>query len=436
MPTLREQRAAAKKAREEAAAAAAAAAARVVMNNHIHLDGGNNHNNNNAPAPVLPAAASVPVRALAAAVDNSSEEAKVETEDVAIQPGKEKAADDDMGAILKVLQQMRSEHRNAIEDMRMEMEDIRAGQANTPSTSSFSITPLNVEGVRAAAVQPQPSAASASTTSESLRKKVKYSDVKDFSGEEEDDALDRWIDKLQSVSEFNELQPRETIILAATHMTDAALTWWKGMPKEEKAAIVDITSLAKAIRERFQPIEAEETARDALDSLRQGNKSTNEYIKQFNHLHAKLPDMSAKDALHAFMRGLKKDLYSTLRVQGVKDVREAIQKAAQVSGLTTQAHHASPANALTGIFPKDDNTSTTQQQYPRNNTRGYRGGRGGGRAPFNRGAEGQQRAPPTTAPLIPQEVREKRREQGACFRCGQSGHMARACPNAVSVSLN
>jgi hypothetical protein len=330
--------------------------------------------------------------------------------------------------VLEVLKRL----GGALNEMRMEMDDIRAGQAQASSTSSFSLTPSafpSVEGgSRAAVQQPQPQP----QTSNAFRPKM--SDLSEYHGAS--GKLDDWLAELRTMARLCKMAKQDIVDFAAARMRGAALHWWEGMSADAQAAITDTTLLAAALRKRFQPITASETARARLRKLQQSTRSTDDYILEFQELYAKVPDMSAADALFDFMHGLHKTVADQLRIQGVKTINDAYETAARVSGLTTQAHHAPPANALTGIFPKDDNTSTTQQQYPRNNTRGYRGGRGGGRAPFNRGAEGQQRAPPTTAPLIPQEVREKRREQGACFRCGQSGHMARACPNAVSVSLN
>ena len=136
-------------------------------------------------------------------------------------------------------------------------------------------------------------------------------------------------------------------------------------------------------------------------------------------------------------RGLKKEIYNIIRVHDIDTLADAISKAAKVSGKiahTTPAPHAPAANAINNIQSGGDERTTQQQQYPRGNRGTGRGGYRGGRG-FNRGAEGQ-RPPSTTVPLVPHDVREKRREQGVCFRCGQSGHMARACPNAVSASLN
>jgi hypothetical protein len=428
-------------ARRNAVKAAREAASVNVYNN---IDVGGNNNNNNAPAPVLPvAAASVPVSALAAAANNH-EEAKNANDDVeeAKSPAPSfsltsssipssssasVAARDQTETMRIILQQLEELRKEVREELQKEQGKTSNKRPHSPSSDH---TEECVD---------QPVAASSSSTSSRIASsffRPKLQDLSEYHGASS--KLDGWLAEVRTMNRICKMNQQETVEFAAARMRGAALHWWEGMTTDAQAAITDTTSLAAALRKRFQPITTSETARAQLRKLQQSNRSTDDYILEFQELYAKVTDMSSADALFDFMHGLHKATADQLRIQGVKTIDEAYEKAAHVSGVTsTHSHPAPAANHNINNIQIDDSSSTTQQQqYTRNNRGGGRGGYRGGRVPFNRGAEGQQRAPPTTAPLIPQAVREKRREQGACFRCGQSGHMARACPNAVSIPLN
>lgn len=62
--------------------------------------------------------------------------------------------------------------------------------------------------------------------------------------------------------------------------------------------------MASALRSRFQPVTAARVARQQLDGLRQGSRGINDYIADFQRLHALLPNMAEEDALYAFERGV------------------------------------------------------------------------------------------------------------------------------------
>src|SRR6185312_15376890 len=79
--------------------------------------------------------------------------------------------------------------------------------------------------------------------------------------------------------------------------------------------------------------------------LQQGSRHINDYIADFQRLHTLLPTMAEEDALHAFERGLRRDLAEKLRVQGVATLREAIAMAARVGGLMAAQPSASTGRA-------------------------------------------------------------------------------------------
>ena len=78
-------------------------------------------------------------------------------------------------------------------------------------------------------------------------------------------------------------------------------------------------------------------AREQLDKLQQGSRHINEYIADFRRLRTQLSDMGEADALHAFLRGLRRDIAVELRKQRVQAVADAIELAAHVGSIAAGA---------------------------------------------------------------------------------------------------
>ena len=120
------------------------------------------------------------------------------------------------------------------------------------------------------------------------------------------------------------------------------------MGQDGKVAINNADALTAALRTRFQPVTTEKVARIQLDRLQQGSRHINDYIADFQRIHASLPKMDEQDAIHAFERGLRADLAVKLREHAVETVAAAIALAARIGGLTATATnpHGPPAAAV------------------------------------------------------------------------------------------
>jgi hypothetical protein len=197
-----------------------------------------------------------------------------------------------------------------------------------------------------------------------------------------------------------------------------------------------------ALRKRFQPVNSAQTARLALDALRQGTRqSVAEYINSFRRLLVSVPDMSEADKVHRFVQGLRGPIQQHLIVQGVATLDAAISMAARVgalgqfaaasSNLAAPASDAMDLNALgfddAGVggleqesdMPADAPVTRAEFQQLLAAMQQHRGGK---RAPFGRGNRGTHKVPGLSA----QQVRE-RLDGGLCFVCGQADHRKHDC---------
>jgi hypothetical protein len=355
------------------------------------------------------------------------------------------------------------------EELQQQMEQLQqlraspaASPQRSPQLSPHSSPPqasrsLGVNASAAAAANA--SAAAAEPSSRFAKKEPRANDLREYDGAA-GAKLDAWLDELGAAIDLFRLNGTEAVDFGASRLRGAARQWWNTLGAAGKAPLIDAAAMAAALRLRFQPITTERVAREQLRSLRQGSRSVNDYIADFQRLHALLPDMGSADALFAFESGLVANLAEKLRVHGTTTLQESIAMAARVGGLmagsNTPAGRTPNANqmeidsgdgsdsrldrieailnALTsaqggasGMGAKTQTQREYQQQ--RNSRGGFRGGRGG-----RFGGRGGSSS--ISIPGVPAEVVEQRRSAGQCFRCGSADHRSLQCPNAISASGN
>ena len=286
--------------------------------------------------------------------------------------------------------------------------------------------------------------------------------------------LDEWLEKLGRTCALYSLNDQETLQFACSRLTSAALQWWNVLSPGDRAAIKDRTSLASALRRRFQPITTERMARDQLHNLRQVG-DVNVYIAEHQRLSALIPKMDDATALHSFEHGLRADIAEKLRVQGVSTLDEAITMAARIGGLTSAApvratgstgsSHGYAPSRLHQMDAMEDVDAPTQQtamdvrlnrlEQTMHQTlnqlqtfaaghagvgaktqtrRGYQQAQGGSQQGGPRPSRPFQAKMAPTIPGVPDDVVRSRWDNRLCLRCGQGDHRSVACPNPISSS--
>jgi hypothetical protein len=410
-----------------------------------------------------------------------SNEAVVLQEAVAAQPGSGAVAAADTAALqrqveelaLLVKQQAQEFERQQQQHARQQqllIEQLRASPAHSPRHSGPPLPQhppqqhARLTAAAAAAVELQP-APPAAAQSRFARKEPRATDLQEYDGAS-GAKLDDWLKQLAMAARLYHLHAQEAVDFAGSRLRGAALDWWLALSADELAAIADREALGAALRARFQPVTAARTAREQLDKLQQGSRGVNEYIADFQRLATQIgmASLGQENALHAFERGLRRELAVELRKQGAATLQEAIALAARVGGLM-QSSAAQPGRSsvhqmdiddgdgaaaalderitkavLNAMQARDSSSSTgarTQshrgymQERERNAGGAGRGGaRGGGR-----GGRFAPRGPPPVPGVSEHEV-QRRWDAKQCLRCGQGGHISPACPNAISASGN
>ena len=274
-------------------------------------------------------------------------------------------------------------------------------------------------------------------------------------------ALDGWLRELQQQFEwYGMADDASRLRFAGALLKGVALDWWASLVDAGGAALPsDATrpttydEFVTRLRGRFQPVNSAQTARLQLDDLRQGAKqSVHDYISAFRALLVRVPHMDEGDRVHRFLRGLRPNVATQLRVHGVSTLDAAIAMAARVGSIVEfgapSASGPSPASAaaagaddmqLDNIEGLDHETNAaaegtsspvTQAQLMAmlNAMRNDRSS--------NRPKDAKSGGKDVTAAigkrfrLTPEQVREHF-DKGQCFNCDGTGHSSRACPKPL-----
>lgn len=126
--------------------------------------------------------------------------------------------------------------------------------------------------------------------------------------------LDEWESAIRKQLNWYRTPASDELAVAEAFLTGAAYDWWKHLLLASKAAVIDFASLVAALRARFQPVTTAELARLQLSKLAQGKAAVHDYISAFRRLLTPLTSMAEEDRLFAFMRGLRSDIATQLRV--------------------------------------------------------------------------------------------------------------------------
>jgi|GEM_PF-3429576 len=320
------------------------------------------------------------------------------------------------------------------------------------------------EGERGAAPVASPQLSPAGSPRRSIVPLPKLSEVPEYEGSH-GQKLDDWLEKLDTLAEFHDMDGKLTVKYGSARLTGPARLWWKSLAVGVKEAITDRAQLAAALRARFQPISAEHNARTEFRALKQGERSIDAFIADFQRLSALLPNTSEEDKLYQLEQGLRHDIAVKLREHGVKKLEEAITMAARVGNLTetsgsrpsaqgnthparlqqmevgdssdaaarlTRIETTLHAIATQNAFGQEGPHGGYQGLGAKTQTyRGYQQQKQGGTRGGNAQMPSRAPRPPPAIPGVQQDVVQRRWDGKLCLRCGASDHMSITCPNPI-----
>ncbi|XP_057457223.1 uncharacterized protein LOC130748096 isoform X1 [Lotus japonicus] len=246
-----------------------------------------------------------------------------------------------------------------------------------------------------------------------------------FSGGTDPDKADLWIQEIENI--FGVLQTAEGAKLGmATYLLlGDAEYWWKGTRgiMEANHEEINWNSFRTAFLEKYFPTSARDERESQFLTLRQGGMSVPEFASkleslakhfQFFHDHVNERYMCKR-----FVNGLRPDIEDSVRPLGIMRFQSLVEKATEVELMKN--HRAGTGGPMRSGSQNFQSREKFQSRGPYQRPAG-RGFTSGSYKPMagTAGGPGDQTL----------------KKETTCFRCGEPGHYANACPDKRPKCFN
>ena len=217
---------------------------------------------------------------------------------------------------------------------------------------------------------------------------------------------------MEQYYEFRETPLDQQYKITKVKLIKSAVVWLEGTQKqrlrEERSRINSWGKLKKHMRRRYVSTSYKQQQYVQLNSLKQGNRSVQEYMNEWERLYV-LCDLHDPEEMRVgrFIAGLREDIKNQMMITPDLTVHSASLHAIEVEKYVNRLATAHTRTTRT-YTPKNTNSMTTprrdaQSNGPRNNT---------------------ARLEPHTNP-----------KDVMCFKCNGRGHYKRDCPNARAFTM-
>jgi len=243
--------------------------------------------------------------------------------------------------------------------------------------------------------------------------------------------IDRWLYQIELYFSLTNIPELKKVSFAVSFLEESALDWWRGIEDAAQGQQLSWSEFKEQAFKRYRPVQASDTARAILFSLRQTG-SVQGYYDAFYRQKQMIKDMAEADQISFFVRGLKRQI-----------AREVLRD--RPITLEDAVNRAILCEAMDRDFSRFNGSSGYDFRKGANNKRGYNST---GATPMELGIteiakedaeETETIAMGSVAAVgvgqkggkMSEEEHQRHMKQGLCFRCHRSGHMSRNCPSVV-----
>ena len=249
-----------------------------------------------------------------------------------------------------------------------------------------------------------------------------------------------WLESNERVFNVMGCSDEQMVTYSAFLLRDRALDWWKAVQRRFPEG-VSWTQFKEDFLEKFYPTVYKDQKIEEFFKLEQGTVSVADYEKKFSELVRHVPLFFDHEVQKSkrFEVGLRKEVKSILASVSHTQYGQVVEAAIRIErslGLAPQISQVPQG-------PKRDGSTWTQGESSKKSKKG-------GKPPWVAGKTGQRLQsnqslvkPPTGTSSTPRQQCSKcgRFHRGecrwgtdVCYRCEQSGHFAKECPQLASGS--
>ncbi len=241
-------------------------------------------------------------------------------------------------------------------------------------------------------------------------------------------AADLWMFQMEQYLFVTSTPVGDHVRVISSYLRGAALVWWRRFYTERGAWMSAVEFKAEFLN-HFMPIEAAESARSHLDSLRQ-TRSVEEYIEIFMRQAQLIPNAQEGELIHSFIRGLKKDIISGVALLRPKSLHEAMNLATRSDMVNRMfgGSSSSSSSSFSSFNSHASSFSPYRMESPSAvSSYSY--------TPMELGLlendtslwKDTQTSVMEKDRLFSREEYDRLRRERRCFKCKVVGHMAREC---------
>lgn len=235
---------------------------------------------------------------------------------------------------------------------------------------------------------------------------------------------------MQTYFTLNKVPTNEQAMHLGFYLTNEAKLWFQQLTQQPNFHTFTGDNILQLLKDYFAPKDTEDKLRTQLGSWKQLT-SLDKYIAGFQKLVLQMPFLTENEKIYAFKHNLKPALYRHVNEAKPTTLLETINAANIAEDTERQASQQATnfGNSKNGkrndkprpTFNNNSNQTPYQQkpQQPAND-------------PMDVGVL-QSRTGGKQQPKIGDEEKKKLMKEGRCFKCKESGHLAKNCPSFGKV---